>query len=76
MSAAYVPPSAAEKNAKVLAVLIGSKTPIGPTEIACRINEPWCCYSGFGQSASISPILKRIGAVRHKGGLYTKPEAS
>jgi len=32
----------AEKNAKVFAVLQAEQKPIGPTEIARRINEPWC----------------------------------
>ena len=66
----------AEKNAKVLAVLQAEQKPIGPTEIARRINEPWCCNDGFAMSAPITPVLRRIGAIRHKGGLYTKPEAA
>lgn len=67
-------PTAAEKNAKVLSQL--SEQPIGPTEIARRINEPWCVIDGyFAQSSAITPVLRRIGAVRHKGGLYTKPAA-
>lgn len=66
----------AEKNAKVFAVLQAEQKPIGPTEIARRINEPWCVDDGFAMSAPITPILRRIGAIRHKGGLYTKPEAA
>ena len=68
--------TAAEKNAKVLAVLAATSDPIGPTEIARRINEQWCCDAGFAMSAPITPVLRRIGAIRHKGGLYTKPEAA
>lgn len=66
--------TATEKNAKVLAVLAATSAPLGPTEIARRINEKWCC-DGFPASAPITPVLRRIGAVRHKGGLYTKPVA-
>lgn len=67
--------TASEKNIKVLAVLVAESKPIGPTEIASRINEPWCVADGYyAMSAPITPILRRIGAVRHKGGLYTKPE--
>lgn len=61
--------TAQERNAAVLAVLKAATEPLGPTEIARRINQPWC-----PQSPAIMPVLRRIGAVRHPGGLYTKPE--
>jgi hypothetical protein len=70
--------TAAEKNNKVLVVLAGAKFPMGPTEIAREIREAWCCYDverwyATAQSAPITPILKRIGAVRHQGGKWTAP---
>ena len=68
-------PITEDRNAAVLVVLNSTKAPLGPTEIARRINQPWCKY---GQSAflssAISPILKRIKAVRHNGGEWTAPE--
>lgn len=74
-------PTPAEREAAVLAVLKNSAKPVGPSEIGRRIGQSWCCYQGdngepsmWGQSSSITPVLRRIGAVRHKGGLYTKPE--
>lgn len=67
----------AERDAAVLAVLQAESKPIGPTEIGRRIGQLWCCYDGhWGQSSAITPVLRRIGAVRHKGGLYTKPEGA
>ena len=68
-----------ERNAAVLAVLNATMAPLGPTEIARRINADWCHYGTpriYPQSSVITPVLRRIGAVRHKGGLYTKPEQS
>lgn len=62
----------ARREEAVRRVLLDSVSPIGPTDIARQIGEPWCCTSwGAAQSAPINPILKRIGAVRHKGGRYT-----
>jgi len=72
--------TAQEKNEQVLAVLRAATKPMGPTEIAIRIKQPWCCVWGFGpspavfgSSAVITPVLRRIGAVRHNGGKYTMP---
>ncbi len=66
--------TAAERNAAVLAVLLSRSEPIGPTDIARAIGEPWCVWDFYPASSAITPVLRRIGAVRHKGGLYTKPE--
>lgn len=64
--------STEDRNAKVLAVLSASDKPIGPTEIARRINEPWCKCQGYFQSSVIVPVLRRIGAVG-AGGRYSLP---
>ncbi|KQR62627.1 hypothetical protein [Acidovorax sp. Leaf160] len=60
-----------ERNQQVLAVLNAASEPIGPTEIAYRVRRDWA-YN----SAPIVPVLRRIGAVRHPGGRYTKPEVA
>ena len=63
-----------QRNAKVLAVLKSTKAPLGPTEIARRINEPWCRVSGgYFKSSVIVPILRRIGAVG-VSGQYVSPK--
>jgi hypothetical protein len=67
-----------EREAQVLDVLAHAKEPLGPAWIGAVIGKPWCSV-GFlgcegGLSASVHTVLKRIGAVRHKGGKYTKPE--
>lgn len=59
------------RDEKVLAVLLAAVEPIGPTEIARRINEPWCGEPGYYLSSAIMPILRRIRAERHKGGKYS-----
>lgn len=63
------------KAAAVLRVLQRAEGPIGPTEIARRVNEPWCGGT-LTQSSAVMPYLKRIGAVRHDGGLYSAPKES
>jgi len=63
-----------ERNAAVLAVLKDASEPLGPTEIARRIGQPWCVFGRYAQSSAVSPILKRIGAIRHNGGEYTSPK--
>ena len=68
--------TAEERNSAVLAVLNAATGPIGPTDIARQIDAEWCCYGtprNYPQSSVITPVLRRIGAVRHKGGKYTKP---
>ena len=65
--------TAQEKNNLVMAVLLAAKEPLGPTEIARRVAHPWFFLGCDGQSSAISPVLKRIGAVRHNGGKYTMP---
>lgn len=64
--------STEDRNAKVLAVLVASDKPLGPTEIARRINEPWCKNNDYFQSSVIVPVLRRIGAVSC-GGRYSSP---
>lgn len=59
--------SAEHRNEKVRAVLAESLTPVGPSEIGRRIGEPWCCGSGYGYSAPITPVCRRIGAINTKG---------
>lgn len=61
-----------ERNEKVLAVLTKAQTLLGPTEIARRINEPWCFSDGAPKSNAIVPVLRRIGAPA-AGGLYSAP---
>lgn len=60
------------RNNRVREVLLTSGKVLGPTEIARRINEDWCggrfCDPS---SAAIVPILRRIGATRHPGGMYS-----
>lgn len=69
--------TAAERDAKVRAVLESATEPMGPSAIATRIGEPWCCYGSFGCSAPITPICRRIGAVGVKGKWsLPKPEGT
>lgn len=64
-------PSAAYRDERVRVVLRDALRPITPSEIASRINEPWCCWAPrAGMSAPISPCLKRIGATKVKRGLW------
>lgn len=66
-----VPPTAAERNEKVRKVLASAVRPLSPSEIASKINEPWCCWArGAGMSAPISPVLKRIGATAVRRGQW------
>ena len=63
---------AESRNDLVRAVLLAATEPLGPTEIARRVDQPWCVIKGdgfppFAQSAPITPILRRIGAVGFKG---------
>lgn len=63
-------PTAEERNEKVRAVLRNALQPMAPTAIAKAICEEWCCYGGVpggANSAPISQVLKRIGAVGIKG---------
>lgn len=68
--------SPAERDAAVLAVLKEATQPLGPSEIGRRIGQPWCCYGSWGASAPVTPVLRRVGAIRHRGGKYTAPEAA
>lgn len=64
--------STEQRNAKVGAVLAAADKPLGPTEIARRINEPWCMTEHYPQSSAIVPVLRRIGALG-SGGRYSAP---
>jgi hypothetical protein len=64
--------TAAERNAAVLAELQKAPNGLTPTEIAVRINQPWCCPFG-ACSAPVSPVLKRIGAVKLRRGVWGAP---
>ena len=68
---------AAYRESRVREVLLSSGKVLGPTEIARRINEDWC-GGGFcnPSSAAIVPILRRIGATRHPGGMYSLDQPS
>ena len=72
--------SIAEKNEEVLAVLLAANEPLGPTEIGRRVGKSLSCYGeyggGYGNSAAVTPVLRRINAIRHRGGKYTKPDAT
>lgn len=61
----------AERDEKVRAVLMAATEPLGPTEIARRVGEPWCGSGNYWQSAPITPICRRIGARRVGNGKYT-----
>ena len=69
-------PSAEERNEKVRAVLRSTLGPMTPTAIAAAIGEEWCCWNGKpsgAHSAPISPVLKRIGAVKVVHGKWSLP---
>lgn len=61
-----------ERNADVLAELLNAPNGLTPTEIAQRIGKPWCCPYG-PCSAPVSPVLKRIGAVKIRRGVWGAP---
>jgi len=64
-----------QRNDKVRAVLAATELALGPTEIARRIDEPWCKNYNYFQSSAIVPVLRRIGAIGIKGK-YTLPSAA
>lgn len=62
-----------DKDSKVRAVLLASTAPLGPTEIARRIDEDCCApKDSYPKSSAIVPILRRIGA-QCEGGKYSLP---
>lgn len=67
------PTGAEVRNEKVRAVLRAATHPLGPTEIARRIGEKWCC-DGYPLSSAIVPICRRIGAVGVNGQYTLPPE--
>ena len=52
------------RNEQVRAVMAAAAKPLGQTEIASRVNQPWCWQGNHPVCASIRPVLKRIGAVQ------------
>jgi len=70
--------SAEERKNKVRAVLLAATEPLGPSEIARRIGEPWCGMNGpfsYPSSAAIVPVLRRIDAVGLRGKYtYSEPK--
>ena len=71
--------ASAERDAQVAEVLAAATEPLGPTEIGFRVNKPWSTTIAMGEmaqgkSSAVLPVLRRIGAVWHPGGRYTKPE--
>ncbi len=64
-----------DRDRKVRAVLEAAEGPLGPTEIARRIDESWCGgpSSGYPRSSAIVPVLRRIGAVKAEGAYLMRP---
>lgn len=66
--------STEDRNQAVLAVLRATDQALGPTEIAKRVNAQWCVHPIHGpQSAPVTPVLRRIGALRVGQGRYLCP---
>lgn len=57
----------AERGEKVRRVLLAAGKPLGPVEIAERINESWCMWGGTGMGSAVTPVLRKIGARISKG---------
>ena len=63
-----------KRDGQVLAVLKKSSKPLSPSEIGSVIRESWCMWDdGYGKSAPVSAVLKRIGAVSIRRGEWVKP---
>lgn len=60
-----------ERAQQVSYVLRTATEPLGPTEIARRINRAWCVMGEYPQSAPVVVVLRRIGAKNPKPGKYT-----
>ena len=66
----------ADRNAQVLAVLNTATEPLSPSQIAQAVNQPWCMEGCYANTALISTVCKRIGAVKAlKFGHWLKPGA-
>jgi hypothetical protein len=68
--------TAQEREDQVRAVLKDAIHPMAPQQIARIICKEWCCYGGKASgatSAPVSVVLKRIGAVAVKRGLWILP---
>jgi hypothetical protein len=65
---------ASERNSQVLAVLNSATTPMTPSSIGQAVNQPWSWYSdGYGNTAAVSAVLKRVKAVKMARGQWLKP---
>jgi hypothetical protein len=62
--------TAEERNEKVRAVLKAAIAPMTPSQIAEQIKEDWCWSRWGSNTAAISPICKRIGAVAVRRGQW------
>lgn len=67
-------PTEEERKEKVLQVLRAAGQPLGPVEIAERINEDWCRWNGHGMGSAVIPVLRKIGA-RINNGKWALKEA-
>lgn len=56
-----------ERAEKVRQVLLAAGEPLGPVQIAERINERWCMWNGVGMGSAVTPVLRKIGARINKG---------
>ena len=62
--------SAEQRNADVAAVLAAADHGLSSGEIALAIKKPWCMRSGWPCSPTVSPVLKRIGAIKLRHGVW------
>lgn len=56
-----------DRQRLILEVLEEATEPIGPTEMARRINEEWCLPGGYPYTAVVCRELKRIPNIRKCG---------
>lgn len=65
---------ASERNSQVLAVLNSATTSMTPGAVGQAVNQPWSRYGdGYGRSAAVSAVLKRVKAVKVARGQWLKP---
>jgi hypothetical protein len=66
------------RDEQVREVLRNSPDPIGPTDIAKKINEHWCVPDGYGlsyaKSAPVILVLRRIGVPSYGGKYWLSEE--
>ena len=65
----------ASREVDVRNVLSTTTGLLGPTEIARRINKPWCMPGGEPSSSAVVPVLRRIGAISRLGKYTLKTES-